>query len=182
MTSLPNSPLRMVYIENALSINKTTTKIFMLLLMVVIERAYLNTFKPWFSTGQDFHCLQFHIHSSKHTLNRWYGDSLKNLCTSKMADRDQSWVINYPYQRDFGGEKKNSVRSLFWREIQIQKWPILYVADFDTAISSSQEPPPPRLIWWKIPAKGLTKFRKKNFEKIEKISRNSNFSKKNTSL
>ena len=113
------------------------------------------------------------------SFNRWYGDSLKNRRTSKMADWDQSWVISYPYHRDFGGEKKNSVRSLFWREIQIEKWPILYVADFDTAISSSQEPPPPRLIWWKITPKGTMKIWKKKFENFEKFSRNSNFSKKN---
>ena len=99
-----------------------------------------------------------------------------------MADLDNSRVISYPYQRDFLGDKIFSLRSLFWREIQTQKWAILYEGDFELLISTSQEPPPPILIWSKIPPKGPMKIQKNFFKNFEKFSRYSRFSKKTTSL
>ena len=49
--------------------------------------------------------------------------------------------------------KKNFLRRLFWREIQIQKLAILYEGEFEWLISAGQELPPPILLLPKIPSK-----------------------------
>ena len=99
-----------------------------------------------------------------------------------MADGDDSGVIDYPYHVDFGGRKKNFVRSFFWREIQIQNWPILYEANFDLVISASQAQPRSFLIWSKIPPGGPLKNQKKIFQFFENCPRNWRFSKKTSPL
>ena len=99
-----------------------------------------------------------------------------------MADGDDSGVSDYPYHVDFGGRKKNFVRSCFWREIQIQNWPILYEANFDLLISASQVQPPSFHIWSNIPPGGPLKIQKNFFQFFENFPRNSRFSKKTSPL
>ena len=71
-------------------------------------------------------------------LNSSYGRSLKNRRISKMEELDHSRAIDYPHHVDSGGGKKKSVRSWFWREIQIEILPILYETNFDLLIFAIQ--------------------------------------------
>ena len=55
-----------------------------------------------------------------------------------MEELDHSGAIDYPHHVDSGGGKKKSVRSWFWREIQIEILPILYETNFDLLIFAIQ--------------------------------------------